>query len=185
MPPAICSDCTETIPDDYLINTGDAWWCDASDGVTHDLGNVKLLNFQYTPNVIEHRRGKDGAVDALIPVSEDFLLTVTVDRFNPRNVALMFGQDLVSSVSGCEVPLKKRSCGREGSFQFIHDVRCSGGTKTVQIDIWRAAILAQATFSFGETLVEFPLAVRALPCDSTHPDNPYGRILFTGACPAS
>lgn len=183
MPPDVCAPCTEELNDNYTLGTGDLYLCGA-DGITRSVGNVRLLDLVYTPNSVEHRRGKDGSFDAEIPLSEDFALVVTLDELTPQNLAWLFGQDLIHHTDGCEVPLSRVQCLREFAAQFIHTFRCA--TKTLQIDIWRASIRPlETTISFGEEIVNWPMTIRAKSCVSIHPSNPYGRLLFNETCPVS
>lgn len=181
--PEICAPCTEELNDNYSLRTGDLYLCGA-DGITRSLGNVQLLEFIFTPNAIEHRSGKSGSIDAIIPLSEDFGITATLDELTPHNLAYLLGQDLVSSVEGCEIPLHSIQCAREFSAQFVHQFPCA--TRTLTIDIWRAIIApVESTISFGEEIINFPIQIRAKSCESIHPDNKYGRIVFNEACPTS
>lgn len=181
--PEICQPCTEEINDNYSLRTGDLYLCGA-DGITRSLGNVQLLEFTYTPNAIEHRSGKTGAVDAVIPLTEDFGLVATIDELTPHNLAYLLGQDLVSSVDGCEIPLARSQCAREFAAQFVHTFPCA--TRTLTIDIWRAIISPiETTISFGEEIIAFPITIKAKSCASIHPSNEFGRIVFNEECPAS
>lgn len=181
--PEICQPCTEEINDNYTLRTGDMYLCGA-DGITRSLGNVSLLEFTFTPNSIEHRSGKDGSIDAVIPLSEDFGLVITVDEITPHNLAYLLGQDLVSSVEGCEIPLHSIQCAREFAAQFVHQFPCA--TRTLTINIWRAIIApVETTISFGEEIVSFPITVKAKSCASLHPEAKYGNLVFNEVCPVS
>lgn len=183
--PEICAECTEEVNDNYTLRTGDVYIC-GPDGVTRSLGNVQLLEFTFTPNSIEHRSGKDGSIDAIIPLTEDFGMTATVDEMTPQNLAYLLGQDLIESVDGCTIPLAAVQCTREYSFQFVHTIACSNPARTITFNFWRAVIApVEVTVSFGEEIVNFPIQVRAKKCSSLHPDSPYGEILFNQACPTS
>lgn len=179
--PDVCSSCTEEVNTNYTLHTGDAYIC-GPDGATRDLGNVQVGRFGFNPNVIEHRRGKDGSLDAIVPVSEDFQMELVLEELTPANVSFLLGQDMVNTANGCEIALDTPECGRDYAFQFVHTFPCEA--KTLQIDFWRALILSPFTMEFGESLLNYPLIVRALKCDSIHPSQPYGRMVFNVACPA-
>ena len=181
--PEICAPCTELPNDNYTLRTGDLYYC-GDDGITRSVGNVRLLDFTFTPNSIEHRSGKTGSVDAVIPLSEDFGMVVTIDEITARNLALLLGQDVISSVGSCTIPLHTIQCVREYSVQFVHNFPCSD--RSLTIDIWRAIITpVETTVSFGEEIVNFPITVRAKDCSSIHPTAKYGQIVFNETCPAS
>lgn len=178
--PAICAPCTEDFTDNYVIRTGDLYVC-GPDGITRSLGNIKVIDFVNTPNNVEHRSGKTGAVDAVLPLAEDFSLVATIDEITPQNLAYILGQDLAQTADGCVIPLTKRNCGRIYSAQFVHSFACAD--KTITIDIWRALITSEVKLTFGETPAEVPITIRALSCASEHPDSEYGQITFSEACP--
>jgi hypothetical protein len=181
---AVCEPCTETVNDNYTLRTGVLTYC-GEDGITRSVGNVQALDLTYTPNSIEHRAGATGSIDAVIPLSEDFGLVVTVDEMTPNNWGLLFGQDAISSVGECTIPLDRNQCAREFAIEFIHTFPCSD--KTITIRLWRAIIApVETTISFGgEEIISFPITIRAKDCASLHPGSRYGEIVFSEECPAS
>jgi hypothetical protein len=180
--PPICEDCTEAVNDNYVVRTGDLYVC-GPDLVTRSLGNIKLLSFINTNNNIEHRSGKTGAIDAVIPLSEEFSLGVTIDEITAQNMAYLLGQDLVSTVDGCMIPFVRRQCAREYNVEFVHTRPCN--VHTITIRFWRALIISDVNLPFGETIAEVQATIRALDCTSLHPASPYGEMVFSEACPAS
>ena len=50
---------------------------------------------------------------------------------------------------------------------------------------WRAAIFSEFALSFGEAIVNFPVSFQALPCESAHPEAPFGEIEFSDECSLS
>lgn len=182
MPPEICLDCDEVVPPDYVINTGDLYIC-GPDAITRDLGNVQVLDFSFRPNTVEHRKGKDGSLDAIMPLSEDFMLVATVDQIAPALMAYLLGVDMVNVAEGCEIPFKSLECDRKYAVQFVHAFRCAD--RTLTIDMWAALIISEFTMQFGQTIANVPMNIRATKCESVYPDKPYGRMLFSQTCPAS
>lgn len=182
--PEICQPCTEELNDNYTIRTGDLYLCGA-DGITRSLGNVQSLDFIYAPNSVEHRSGKDGSVDAIIPLSEDFSIAAVLDELTPQNLSYLLGQDMVSSVDGCTIPLDAAQCAREFAAQFVHTFPCS--TRTLTINIWRAIISPseETTISFSEEILSFPIRIRAKACSSIHPGEKFGNLVFNEVCPVS
>jgi hypothetical protein len=168
--------------DAYTLHTGDLYIC-GPDGTTTSVGNVQVLAFNFRPNVVEHRKGKTGGLDALLPLTEDFELVVTVDEMNPFNWATALGVDVIETQGGCIVPFKRTECNRVYGIQFVHTFPC--GDRTLTIDIWRALIVAEVSVEFGETPASFQLTIRATECESSHPDAPYGQMTFNVACPTS
>lgn len=174
----LCQPC-EAVNPYYTVNTGSLYLC-GPDGVTRAIGNVKMLDFTFTPEVFEHVRGDDGSLDALIPISEDFRLVVTSDELTPQNLGYLLGQDVVQTVEGCEVAIDRPDYNRRFAAQFVHAFPCSD--LVLQIDFWASLIVGNATMQFGESPLAFPITIRATKCRSIHPTQPYGRLLFSQAC---
>lgn len=182
-----CQPCTESVNQNYTLGTGELTVCLEADGIIRNLGNVSEVGFTATPEFVEHFRGSDGALDAIIPLRKDFTMNVTLDELTPINFALFLGGTLVNTAGGCKIPLTgfTGQCAvSQAAVQFVHTKRCSG--ETITINIWRAFLGAEeSSLTFGEDIASLPISVRALPCDSLHPTEPYGNIEFTEECLAS
>lgn len=182
-----CQPCVEAVNQNYTLGTGEMTVCLESDGIIRNLGNVSELTLTSTPETLEHFRGSDGALDAIIPLRKDFTLSATLDELTPTNFALFLGGTLVNTVNGCKIPLTgfTGTCSvSTAAMQFIHTMRCSG--RTVTINIWRAFFGSEETsITFGEEIANLPLAIRALSCASLHPDEPFGNVEFEESCVTS
>jgi len=183
-----CQSCTEAINQNYTLRTGRVTVCLESDGIVRDLGDVQGLEFSHAPEFIEHFRGSDGALDAVIPLRREFTMNMTLHELTPANMALVVGgSQVVNTPSGCKIPLTgfTGDCSPSvGAIEFLHTFAC--GAKTFAITLWRAVIAAsETTLTFGDSFVELPISVRALPCDSLHPTEPYGVIEFSEECDLS
>lgn len=185
---AACQDCTEAINQNYTLRTGRVTVCLESDGVVRDLGDVQVVSFTTSPEFLEHFSGRTGALDAVIPLRKEYTINLTLNELTPANMALVVGGSMVvNTPSGCKIPLTgfTGDCAPStGAFQFVHDFAC--GDKSMTINLWRAVFAATETaLEFGDTFVELPVSVRALPCDSLHPTEPYGNIEFSEECDLS
>lgn len=186
---AECQECTEAVNTNYTLHTGILTVClESNPGVILDLGNIKGLDFVNSPEFLDHFRGSDGSLDAVIPLRRNYSITGTLEELTPDNFALFVGGTAVANLpSGCRVPLAGVSgdCSpATGSVSFFHTFAC--GQKTMEVIFWRAVIgSSESTMSFGEDILEFPVTVRALPCDSQHPDAPFGEVIFSEECPVS
>lgn len=183
-----CQECTESVNSNYTLHTGRVTVCLDSDGVIRDLGNVVSIAFGFVPEFVEHFRGSDGGLDAKIPLRKNYTLNMVVDELTPANFAIFVGESMsVNLPSGCKIPLRGATgqcTGSTGAFQFEHQFAC--GDKTLTINIWRALLSAtEGTLEFGEDILSIPISVEALPCDSTHPDEPYGNVIFSQECESS
>lgn len=182
-----CQSCAESLNQNYTLGTGELTVCLNSDGIIRNLGNVSEVGLSASPEFVEHFRGRDGALDAIIPLRKDFTLSATLDELTPINFALFLGGTLVSTVGGCKIPLTgfTGECSvSQAAVQFVHTMRCSG--RTITINIWRAFLGAtEAEMTFGEEIVSLPINIRALPCDDLHPTEPYGNIEFEEECVTS
>jgi len=182
-----CQACTEAINQNYTLRTGRVTVCLESDNVERDLGDVQGLEFSNAPEFLEHFRGFDGALDAVIPLRREFTLNMTLHEITAANMALLVGGTLVNTPSGCRIPLTgfTGDCAPStGTMEFVHTFAC--GAKTLTIVFWRAIFAAaESTMTFGESFLELPVNVRALPCDSLHPTEPFGYIEFSEECDLS
>ncbi len=182
---AECQPCTEVANDNYTLHTGRVTVCLQSDGIVRDLGNISELTFRFTPEFLEHFRGEDGQLDALIPLRRGFTIEGVLDELTPSNMSILLGEAQVPNTpSGCIIPLRGPSgdCASAiASVEFVHTMSCL--TKTVTFRLWRAAIGAEAEIVFGgDDFLNFPVSFRALDCSSVHPTSPFGEIEFSEAC---
>ena len=185
---AECQDCTEAVNTNYTLHTGTLTVCLESDGIVRDLGNVKGFEFVNSPEFLDHFRGSDGSLDAVIPLRRNYSFNATLEELTPSNMAMFTGGTPIANLpSGCKVPLAgvTGDCSpATGSVSFLHQFAC--GNKTIEIILWRAVIgSSESTLSLGEDILEIPITVRALPCDSLHPTEPFGVIIFSEECLAS
>lgn len=182
-----CQSCTEAINQNYTLRTGRVTVCLESDSIIRDLGDVQGLEFSNAPEFLEHFRGSDGALDAVIPLRREFTLNMTLHELTAANMALVVGGTPVNTPSGCRIPLTgfTGDCAPStGAMEFLHTFAC--GAKTFAIVFYRAVFAAaETTLAFGESFLELPISVRALPCDSDHPSDPYGYLEFSEECDLS
>lgn len=184
-----CQACTEAVNQNYTLNTGILTVCpEGGGGDVLNLGNVKGLSFRHTPEFIDHFRGRDGALDAVIPLRKNFGMDMVLEELTPANFALMVGgTQIANTPSGCLIPFTGISgdCSLStGSVEFFHQFAC--GAKTLTITFWRAVIAsAESVLTFGPEILEIPITVRALPCDSQYPDKPFGQAVFSDECATS
>jgi hypothetical protein len=179
----LCETCAEEVQDNYTINTGDLYIC-GQEMVERSMGNVVEFTFRNVPEFIEHKRGKDGQLDAVIPVAEMFSFEISLDEITPLLFAVGLSQDWLSVPAGCSIPFQKRLCTKVWNVKFEHNFPC--GSKSLDLWMWRAAVYSEFTIGFttgGGSAVSVPITFTALPCESLHPGAPFGEAVFNVACP--
>lgn len=178
--PALCS---ETANPNYTFGTGELF-IQPTGGIEFSLGNIENVQFVYTPNLLEHRRGIDNSLDAIFAVGKDYTLNFQADEITSRNLGVLLNEDTVQAGGDCEVPFTGDRCTRTYGVRFVHEMPCE--EKTVAITFWRAVILAELTLEFTrEGFATFGTSIRSLFCGSAHPTNPYGKLAISETCPAS
>jgi len=175
--------CTETVNPNYTIGTF-TLFLQPSGGVERSVGNIQTGSFQFTPQLFEHRRGIDNSLDDILNIGSDYIINATGDEITADNLGAFLNETPANAVDGCRIPLTGSRCVRYYGARLVHFFPCQ--TKSVEIILWRTIILADTTLNFDATAnAAFPLLIRALSCASIHPAEPYGRITFSEACPAS
>lgn len=175
--------CTEALDETLTLGTF-RLFIQAAGGTEQEVGNIETGSFEYTPNIFEHRRGLDNSLDAQIALGRDYIINFTTDSITTRNLAVLLNEQTVNSVEGCEIPLTGSRCVIQYGVRLLHFFPC--GDKTLEIEFWRASILAPFTLNFErENPATLQGIIKSLNCESTHPTEPYGRITITETCPAS
>ena len=179
--------CTEQTNENYTLHTGVLKIRLASDGLVRNLGNIQSLSLNATPEFVEHFRGVDGQLDAKIPLRTRYVLEGVLEELTPGNAAAALGVAQVNEAGGCKIPLRGSGTGdcdgNIAAVHFQHTMAC--GSKTIDIFMWRAVISSEFVLAFAEDIVNFPITLEALPCESLFPDEPFGRIEFSEACTVS
>lgn len=176
--------CTEEASPNYTIGTFDLYV--QPSGATSEtlVGNIQTGGFQFTPTIVEHRRGKDNSLDALFKIGSDYIINGTLDELNPFNLAMILNEDYVTVGGGCRINLTGGRCVKTYYARLEHTFPCK--TKALSVVFWRAQILADTTVTFDPaTPSNFPVVVKSLSCESQHPTNPFGYLFISEACPLS
>jgi hypothetical protein len=176
--------CTEATNPNYTIGTFRLRVREEGAVSDFDVGNITTGNFEYTPNVVEHRRGIDNSLDALFRIGTDYTINFTGDEVTAENLAMLLNETMVNVAGGCQIPLTGSRCVKEFGVELTHDFPCQ--ERSLVVTFWRAAILAAFTLNFeAGGNAAFTGAIRALDCSSVHPGAPYGTLFDTRPCPAS
>lgn len=176
--------CTEEVNPNYTIGTFDLYVLPEG-GVTETLiGNITTGGFQFTPTIVEHRRGKDNSLDALFRIGSDYIINFTADEITIANLAIMLNEDTVSVAGGCQIPFTGGRCLPSYYVRLEHDFPCQD--KSLNVVFWRAQILNDFTLGFDPgTPSSFPGVIRSLSCESIHAANPFGYLFISEDCPPS
>ena len=176
--------CTETTNPNYTIGTFALRVRESGAAQDFSVGNITTGSFQFTPNILEHRRGVDNELDALFRIGSDYIINATADEITARNMAMVLNESYVTVGGGCEIPLQGERCVRTYGVELVHDFPCEA--KTLTIFFWRAQILADTPFNFDTGAnASFPIVIRALACDTAHPTQRFGKLVFNEPCPVS
>lgn len=175
--------CTEALDESLTLGTFRLFLTKPG-GSEHEVGNIETGSFEYTPNIFEHRRGLDNSLDAQIALGRDYIINFETDSITIANIADLLNEDTVNDVDGCQIPLTGSRCVINYGVRLLHFFPC--GDKTLEIEFWRASILAPFTLTFErENPATLQGIIKSLNCESIHPTEPYGRITITETCPAS
>ncbi len=175
--------CTESLNPNYTIGTFQLF-AQSEGGSEFNMGNIQTGSFQFTPNIVEHRRGIDNSLDALFKIGSDYIINATGDELTAQNIATLLNEDTITVAGGCKIPLQGDRCLRTYGIRLFHQFPCAD--KTLEVIFWRAAILADVTFNFDSGAnASFPFQIRALSCESIHPAEAFGTIVVTEPCPPS
>lgn len=174
--------CTEAVNSNYTFGTFDLY-IQPEGGTEFLVGNISAGSFAFTPQLVEHRAGKTNSLDALFAIGKDYTINFTGDEITARNLAALLNEDAVTVAGTCEIPLTGERCTREYGARLVHEFPCQD--KSVEITFWRAVILADFSLEFGTEFASFTGAIRSLICETAHPMQPYGKIVFSEVCPVS
>jgi hypothetical protein len=175
--------CTEAIDQALTFGTFQLF-IQTAGGAEQEVGNIAAGSFQYTPNILEHRRGIDNSLDAIFAIGRDYIINFTTDRTTAFVLSRLLNETPVNVAAGCKIPLTGSRCTTSYGARLLHYFPC--GTQSLEITFWRAVILSEFTQEFQrETFAEVQGTIKALSCASAHPNEPYGQIIFSGTCPAS
>jgi hypothetical protein len=176
--------CTESIDQALTLGTF-RLFIQAAGGTEQEVGNIETGSFQYTPNILEHRRGIDNSLDALFALGRDYIINFTTDAITAQNLAALLNEDPVNTIDGCKIPLTGNRCVRAYGARLLHLFPCES-EGTLEVIFWRAAILSEFTLNFErEAVATVQGVIKALNCASAHPTEPYGTVTLFGTCPAS
>ncbi|MDX1388212.1 MAG: hypothetical protein R3344_03430 [Acidobacteriota bacterium] len=176
--------CTETVNPNYTAGTFQLFLREEGASAEFDVGNIDTGGFQFTPTVLEHRKGTNNSLDSIIRTGSDYTINFTAHEITARNLAAMLNESFVEVAGECQVKLTGSRCVPTYGVRLLHDFPCED--KSMEIIFWRAAILVDFTLAFTrDSWAELPGAIRALDCSSQHATEPYGRVTFTEPCPAS
>jgi len=175
--------CTEEVSPSYTIGTFRLFV--QKEGATGEteIGDIQTGGFQFTPTVVEHRRGIDNSLDWLLKNGSDYIINATGDELTVFNVQTLLNEDTVPVSGGCRIPFTGGRCVPSYYVRLEHDFPCLA--KSINVVFWRAQILADTTITFDRTTPSsFPIVIRSLHC-GTHPSNPFGYWFQSESCPPS
>ena len=175
--------CTEAVNPNYTAGTFTLYVTPEGEA-EQNIGNINTGGFQFTPNMLEHRRGIDNSLDFIMLLGKDFFINFTADEITIGNMAIALNETPVPTASGCKIPLTGDRCVKEYGARLVHNYPCQ--EKTMTITIWRAAILSDWTLAFDAgAFASYANQIRALYCGSAHPTEPYGKMEIDEPCPWS
>ena len=175
--------CTEEVNPSYTIGSFDLF-VRPSGGTEFNVGDIDTGGIQFTPNVVEKRRGKDNSLAALFRIGSDYIINFTFSEITIQNMGMMYNEDLVPFAGGCLIPFTGSRCVRTYAVRLEHDFPCED--KQLVVVFWRAAILNDFTAPLDPgTPSAVAGSIRALNCESVHPNMPYGYLYISEACPTS
>lgn len=175
--------CTEEANSNYTAGTFTLYVTPEGEA-EQNIGNINSGGFQFTPNILDHRRGIDNSLDFRMLLGVDYMINFTADEITVGNLAIALNETPVPTASGCKIPLTGNRCVREYGARLVHNWPCA--EKTMTIYIWRASILADWTLSFESgNFASYANTITALYCGSQHPTEPYGRVEIDEPCPWS
>jgi hypothetical protein len=175
--------CTESANENYFFGTF-SLFLQPSGGAEFDVGNIDAGGFLHTPNILEHRRGTDNSLDAVFVLGRDYTINFTADEITSINLATLLNEIQANIAGGCKIPLTGGRCVTTYGARLLAAFPC--GTKTIEITFWRAFVLGEFELAFTrEGFAQLPGTIRSAACDTSHPAEPYGQIIISGAVCAS
>lgn len=176
------ADCTTAVDPGYTAGTFDLFMTPEG-GDEFDVGTISTGAFNQEIELLEHRRGKDNALDFIIKLSTDYIVDFTADQLTARNIGMLLNEDPVTVGADCEIPLRADRCVKHYGMRLVHDFPCAD--RSLEIWFWLAMIAEPFTVPFEPgAWSTLPGRIRSLFCPE-HPTQPFGKLVFSGVCPVS
>ena len=114
------ANCTEALNRNYTIGTFQLF-IRPEGGSEIDVGNIQSGGFEFTPTIVEHRRGIDNNLDANFKIGSDFFINFTGDEITSQILSVLLNEDLVQVAGNCQIPLTGSKCVRDYGVRLEHE----------------------------------------------------------------